>query len=801
MATGKTELMPPASLHSYLELFADICKFGNLGGFEKQKLLCALNKDTVDGPDILQSLTRKQLKHYLNFRTGVKKTFTSYSKCKLIDRLVKTLVVNNDASVSNVAIVSQPSIGQLSLNVPRRLRKAKHPTRLTFFSAISSGAQYKSQEIAVTCKNAACRAKLSTKHEFCKRCSCSLCHKFDDNKDPSLWIICEQDDTSGRRGCGKSCHLDCALNRGVAGVLKVGAFVKVDGGYCCQSCGKIGELLGCWKKQLLIAKEARRIDVLCHRLSLAHRLLQGTFKYKDLHVNVHVAAESLQKEIGPFGEAGTKLVRGIVSRLSNAALVQSNIDKALTNLEILHTEPKDKREHQKPELPLQNTVSIHFRQVSSSSFTVTLELSATTSAEGIILHELWHRKVNEEFGNSPTFSVRHKDLKEFFVSDLEVSTEYVVRVVTTLKKGIAVENEASCLTKGIEQRNGFFDATAKTLEPIGAPSKTVNKFFDELDCIGTTFKVRDIAKILSKHASIDECNAKSELQNGDDKDQNQSNMCNPYGPTDYDKNELETLAHVTSDAFNFKGKATKQELSESLSDHPFKSCKLSQNVLLPAQASSQLDSGKNAQNKQLLRSQSVDKFPVATDICSFVYAQESKQTQSDILQSKGSSPGMVAEEGQCLDIVKYGAEHHNHTWLNSHSVKLINYPDANREVLNLESIEKTRKRFASDDRRSSDKLDHICQQDFSSSQRFHEKKFEYCVTVIRWLEQQGQVGAHFRKRFLSWLGVRATDKQKKLIDAYIKLMIDDPESLAKQLIDTYEEIISMARQKVAPNGC
>ncbi|KAJ7298224.1 hypothetical protein O6H91_Y009300 [Diphasiastrum complanatum] len=809
MATMTTEMMPSASLHSYSELLADISKFANLSGFENQELLGALDKGSFNGRDILHSLTRKQLKNYLNFRTGVEKTFTSYSKCKLIDRLVKTLMVNNAISINNVAVSSKSSIGQCFLNVTRRLRKGKHPTRLPTFSTISTS----SQDTVVTCKNVACRAKISTKDAFCKRCSCCLCHKFDDNKDPSLWIVCEQDSASNRRGCGQSCHLECALKRRVAGVLRIGQSAEVDGGYCCQSCGNISELLGCWKKQLVIAKEARRIDVLCHRLSLAHRLLQGTLKYNDMHVNVHIAALNLEDEIGPFSEASSKLVRGIVSRLSVASVVQKNIEKALTNLELFHLKPKDKRDSKNSELPPR--VRIQFQQVSSTSFTITLEVSNKTAAEEIVEHEVWHCKVNQDFGNSPTFSVRHKDWKEVLVSDLEADTEYLVRVVSKLKNGIAVENVASCLTKGIEQRNGDSGATASFKASI-APSNMVGRTFYELDGMDTTFKVRDIGRILKNSASAAERSAKSKFRGGDNKDPDHLNLfksSNPADskPADSNNNELENSVDLSAETLNFKERGMKQKLSQDLSDLPFrpcsniKSCKFS--LLLedfPVHTSAELDPANKPQNRPFLQMPQdhlmVDKFPVATDICSFVYVQEPKQTEADIFQLKCSLPDMVANASQCLSIDQFGTEYLNHTRQNGHSVRLIIHPDVDSNDVKLESVKKTRKRLAPDHQRLSNKLDYTSQQGFSSQQRFHEVDFEYCVTVIRWLERQGQVGAHFRKRFLSWLGVRATDQQKGVIDAYIKVMISDPESLAEQLIDTYEEIISMTRQKVVLYG-
>jgi hypothetical protein len=78
----------------------------------------------------------------------------------------------------------------------------------------------------------------------------------------------------------------------------------------------------CWKKQLNIAKDARRVDVLCYRIYLSYRLLNGTSKFKDLHQMVQEAKAKLETEVGPLDGVSAKMARGIVSRLPIASDVQ-----------------------------------------------------------------------------------------------------------------------------------------------------------------------------------------------------------------------------------------------------------------------------------------------------------------------------------------------------------------------------------------------------------------------------------------------------------------------------------------------
>ena len=95
------------------------------------------------------------------------------------------------------------------------------------------------------CKNMACKAVVRAGASFCKRCSCVLCKAFDENKDPSLWIVCER--------CGLSCHVECALQEGVAGVIMDGkAAISHDGSYQCQACRHVTCLIGCFLNCIMV---------------------------------------------------------------------------------------------------------------------------------------------------------------------------------------------------------------------------------------------------------------------------------------------------------------------------------------------------------------------------------------------------------------------------------------------------------------------------------------------------------------------------------------------------------------------
>lgn len=72
----------------------------------------------------------------------------------------------------------------------------------------------------------------------------------------------------------------------------------------------------------MVAKEARRVDILSLRISLAQRILVGKEIYKELQKIVETALKLLENEVGPLDHVYARMTRGIVSRLSCGAEVQ-----------------------------------------------------------------------------------------------------------------------------------------------------------------------------------------------------------------------------------------------------------------------------------------------------------------------------------------------------------------------------------------------------------------------------------------------------------------------------------------------
>jgi hypothetical protein len=83
------------------------------------------------------------------------------------------------------------------------------------------------------------------------------------------------------------------------------------------------------KRQLVIGKEARRVDIICHRIYLTYRLLEGTGRFKELHEIIEDAKDKLESEVGPLDGMSAKMARGIVSRSSVGIDVQKLCSIAL----------------------------------------------------------------------------------------------------------------------------------------------------------------------------------------------------------------------------------------------------------------------------------------------------------------------------------------------------------------------------------------------------------------------------------------------------------------------------------------
>lgn len=74
-----------------------------------------------------------------------------------------------------------------------------------------------------------------------------------------------------------------------------------------------------------------------------------------------------------------------------------------------------------------------------------------------------------------------------------------------------------------------------------------------------------------------------------------------------------------------------------------------------------------------------------------------------------------------------------------------------------------------------------------------DDNFEYYVKVIRWLECLGHIGSDFRMKFLTWFSLRSTEQERRVVITFVHTLIEEPNSLAAQLLDSFSEIVTCKR--------
>ncbi|CAH1426390.1 unnamed protein product [Lactuca virosa] len=333
------------------------------------------------------------------------------------------------------------------------------------------------------CKNSACRAVLSVTDTFCKRCSCCICHLFDDNKDPSLWLECSSDSSNGE-SCGLSCHIECALEQKKVGVMNLGQLMQLDGSYCCASCGKVSGILGYWKKQLTIAKDARRVDSLCYRIYLSYRLLDGTSRFQELHKFVKEAKSILETEVGPLSGVSAKMARGIVSRLTVANEVQSLCSTVIQKADQLSKISTTTQITKEGSLTLPAACKFIFEEITSSSVVLVLIELSTTLSNDIIGFKLWYSKTTETTLTKDPIATFPRSQRRILISNMQPCTEYVFRVVSYTESGDLGHSEAKCFTgsKEIIHKN----------HPVNREGTPGQKDVES----DSGFKIRELGKIL-----------------------------------------------------------------------------------------------------------------------------------------------------------------------------------------------------------------------------------------------------------------------------------------------------------------
>ncbi|XP_077254233.1 VIN3-like protein 1 [Tasmannia lanceolata] len=632
------------------------------------------------------------------------------SKCKMTDQLVK---------MSTKGCKNQES--------RKQQKKGEHPVRLPSVAEQCTDAGCPNTWI---CKNSACRAVLTSDDTFCKRCSCCICHLFDDNKDPSLWLVCTSE--SGEcDSCGLSCHIECALQRQKAGVVNLGQLMQLDGSYCCASCGKVSGIIEYWKKQLVIAKDVRRVDALCYRISLSYKLLDGTSRFKELHEIVGDAKGKLETEVGPVNGVSAKMARGIVSRLSVAGDVQKLCSLAIEKADAwLNTKSHANPNYREDSLPA--ACKFQFEDVTSSSLVIVLKETCNASSDNIQGYKLWYCKSREQPHHGDPICVFPRAQRRILVSNLLPCTEYSFRVISFTDSGDFGHSEAKCFTKSVEIIHKCTNPTAAVdhkNENSGVEgSSSSAKREPNITRVGSSgFKVRDLGKILrlawaQEQGCFDEfCCADFErcCGNGVMKPETFEEDRPPFVSRGLDLNVVSV-----------------PDLNAELTPHPDDS----------------RDEDIGCTSERIMEAEN--------DINS----RGTDQNGQD--RSNGSGDSQTFTVRGIRDVESRTKLCRKRT----HSV--------NEEAFDCDST-----------------LINGSPLRFSGGYGRLDENYEYCVKIIRYLECGGHVEQNFRMKFLTWFSLRSTEQERRVVNTFIQTLIDDPNSLAGQLVDSFSDIVSSKRPR------
>lgn len=638
----------------------------------------------------------------LNFLPGQESNDASVStekkqytilKCKSVEEIPRVATVKRCKNIDSRKVSSNNNnvsslIGIQGLTKPPR--KGAHGLQLNKSEARGPPSTW-------ICNNSACRAVLTSDNTFCKRCSCCICHLFDDDKDPSLWLVCSSE-TGDRDCCESSSHIECALRCRKAGCVDLGQSMHLDGSYCCAACGKVIRILGCWKRQLVVAKDARRVDILCYRINLSHRLLDGTTRFKELHQIVVDAKAKLETEVGPLDGMSSKMGRSIVGRLPVGADVQKLCNLAIEKADEWLRSNSQEETKQIDTLP--TACRFRFEDIKASSLVVVLKETASSLYHTIKGYKLWYWNSREPPSTREP-AIFPKDQRRILISNLQPCTEYAFRIISFTEDGELGHSESKCFTRSVE-------IIHKNIEHgTEGCSSTAKRDVKSQTGMPSGFKVRQLGRVLQKAcAEEDGCLnefCKDEIEDSCD----QSDSMTP------DKDQVE---HAVS---------CKLDLNEtSVPD-------LNAEVIMPTeclQNDNGCSSGKNGMRK-------------STGCSDFVTCTEGHVREAPAMESRSQSRKQTSdlEQETCAGDVNLviGTQRH-----------------------------------------------------FSHRLGQLDGNYEYCVKMIRRLECSGHIEKGFRMKFLTWFSLRSTEQERRVVFTFIHTLLDDPSSLAGQLLDSFEEVVA-----------
>ncbi|KAF4391170.1 hypothetical protein G4B88_016480 [Cannabis sativa] len=656
----------------------DPSKGGKMSMEKKRELVYEISNWSEGASELLQSWSRQEILQILCVEMGKERKYTGLTKLKIIEHLLKIVSEKKSGGSEGVTTdldsQASPMSGQ---RAAKRQRKTEQPSRLATAAAsvsTNNGIIDLTSNV-IYCKNSACRATLNREGAFCKRCSCCICNKYDDNKDPSLWLMCSSEPPFQSDSCGMSCHLECALTHEKSGIgikAKVG---KHDGSFCCVSCGKENDLLGCWRKQMVVARETRR--KLC---SSAVELLDS--------MNSNVTSDPLPNPI---------------------------------------------KQDKKPIGPNM----IKFEDTRATSLTIFLQ-SQNILSDDNVLYSLWHCKVDDiNYPKEPTCKLLAPNTR-FVVRDLTPATEYCFKVVShdgTKELGTSIVR--------------FSTSNADELTNCHVPERSQSP---ATNCSS-----------LSNPSSVEDetNNVALSSEQADTRQENYLSYCK-----DNEKVASGSLSNGTI-TFNSTGEGENKGNQVSLLDG---------NCSIRLVGSISNSDVVEPDNKPSSDGQIVE------DISTDNGSNSPVRTGMECVPFAGSSDAGLPITPCKIEILKEGLGRN------------VRSKSSSKDLENAAGKGEPQDGSTSK-KRNAERPDEEC-----AGNGLSDRDFEYYVKVIRWLECEGHIEKNFRQKFLTWYSLRASSQELRIVKVFIDTFIEEPASLAEQLVDTFTECISSKRSSVVPSG-
>jgi hypothetical protein len=90
--------------------------------------------------------------------------------------------------------------------------------------------------------------------------------------------------------------------------------------------------------------------------------------------------------------------------------------------------------------------------------------------------------------------------------------------------------------------------------------------------------------------------------------------------------------------------------------------------------------------------------------------------------------------------------------------------------------------------------------DTGCKKRQEERDYEHSVQVVKLLEHEGHIDEDFRVKFLTWFSLKATKQERRVVNVFVDALLDDPPSLAGQLMHAFMDKICCEQKQVFRHG-